>query len=130
MQGAAYYSITLFTPAAICSAVRAWGLCRTLIAWDSMRRTITATPAGCSIAALLLGLGAFESQAGAVSIRVCAEVEGDANVLWDYSPRPDDRDLGEDWGRLDQRLAVPGMLARARHDEQAVLWAPCSTRTS
>lgn len=102
--------------------MRAWGLRRTLIAWDSMRRTITATPAGCSIAALLLGLGAFESQAGAVSIRVCAEVEGDANVLWDYSPRPDDRDLGEDWGRLDQRLAVPGMLARARYDEQAVLW--------
>ena len=64
--------------------------------------------------------------AHAVSARVCIEVNNTLTGLDDYSPRVGGmgvRDLGEDFGRSDQRLAPPGMLVRvATSVNSTVLW--------
>lgn len=52
---------------------------------------------------------------------MCVEVPNNLTGLKDYSPRPQG-DLGEDYGRGDQRLAVPGLLLRARDMNATTLW--------
>jgi hypothetical protein len=69
----------------------------------------------------------FPASALAVDVRVCVSAMNDPALLWGYSPRPDGRDLLEDYGRLDEpgSLAIPGMLTSVELGGNRIWgWAP------